>query len=204
MRTLRVLRAFGPLLVLASLLGGSRPAEAQAFSDPGSGFGVFAAFAQPSTSGQARPQAGLLFRSRLTGGLGVELGASYRATTYAIAGEDLLRLSTVPVTVTIQVFPSRPRGSAFLSAEAYVRPVQRPRSQCRQGEPERAQAGSPRRSGRRCPPSAGHLAHVRGAPRLPRRERGLGKGCPLRNGAARRFLQRRDLVRPHEVRTVLE
>lgn len=105
MRTLRVLRAFGPLLALASLLGGSHPAGAQAFSDPGSGFGVFAAFAQPSTSGQAGPQAGLLFRSRLTGGLGVELGASYRATKYSAGGEDLLRLSTVPVTVTIQVFP---------------------------------------------------------------------------------------------------
>ncbi len=105
MRTLRVARGLLPLLLLSASLPSAHHACAPAFSDPGPGFGAFGAYAKPSSSGEGGPQAGLLFRTRVTGGLGVEIGASYRATTYSEGGADLLRLSTVPVTVTIQVFP---------------------------------------------------------------------------------------------------
>ena len=80
-------------------------AAAQPFSDPGPGIGMQGALEFPTAARGTNVSAGLHYRFRLTGGLGVEAAAGYRQVTYDIASGGSVRLQVVPVTGALLLFP---------------------------------------------------------------------------------------------------
>ncbi len=112
------------VLLLASACLAPR-VRAQAWSDPGLQAGVFVAAGSAPDSGKARPWAGATLRYRLTGGVALEGSAGYRQDVLVARGVEVVRLSMVPVTGSVDVYVlSRGRVQPFLEGGAgyyYVR-----------------------------------------------------------------------------------
>ena len=92
-------------LLLAALLLAAAPAAAQPYSDPGAGIGVQVAVELSPDARGANASAGVHYRFRLTGGLGIEAGIGYRQATYDVIAGSSIRLQSIPVTGAILLFP---------------------------------------------------------------------------------------------------
>jgi outer membrane protein W len=91
-------------LFLAALLFAARGARAQSFADPGTGAGVHLSYSRSPDAVSGFFSGGAQLRLRLTGGIGVEILATYRREEYAVQGEAVLRVIEVPVVGSIQLF----------------------------------------------------------------------------------------------------
>lgn len=97
----------------------SSPAAAQAYSDPGLGFGGRAALSEARSADSPSPGAALHVRYRLTGSLGLEGAVGLRSEEIGDAGGPLARLTEVPVTGTgLLYFWPRHRVQPYLLAGA--------------------------------------------------------------------------------------
>jgi opacity protein-like surface antigen len=102
---------FRPLLSLAAAavalvaVAGGRESAAQPFSDPGPGAGAQGGIAWASGASTTAILAGVHYRFRLTGGIGIEAAAGYREATYDLAEGGRVRLQTVPVTGALLLYP---------------------------------------------------------------------------------------------------
>src|SRR5262249_43620780 len=90
-------------LVLGVLLAAG-PASAQSYSDPGLGLGGHVHVSKGVDAASVSVSGGIQARFRLTGGLGIELLATYRAENQEVAGTRILRLEEIPIQASILVF----------------------------------------------------------------------------------------------------
>lgn len=91
-------------LSLAACLALTFPAEAQSFSDPGTGYGAQAGYASGRDAEAAGATGSVHARLRLTGGIGLELSAGYRRDTFAVEGARVLTVDQIPVAASFLVF----------------------------------------------------------------------------------------------------
>lgn len=82
----------------------ARPAAAQSYSDPGVGVGVHASGTKGIDAAAAGFSGGVQARFRLTGGLGLELLATYRSERQETAGVPILRLEEIPIQASLVFF----------------------------------------------------------------------------------------------------
>ena len=92
------------LLSVAAALLVSPPSAAQPFADPGTGAGVLGYMARTPDASGATFEAGAHVLTRLTGALAVELFAGYRSETYEQNGVSVLRVSQVPVQLSLLAY----------------------------------------------------------------------------------------------------
>jgi outer membrane protein W len=80
------------------------PASAQSYSDPGPGGGAHASGTKGIDAVSAGFSGGVQARFRLTGGLGLELLATYRTENQEAAGVRVLRLREIPIQASLLFF----------------------------------------------------------------------------------------------------
>lgn len=115
MRTTGPFRLLVPLLL--AILGGTR-ASAQPWSDPGAGAGLRLSSSLGGGAEGWRLGGGVHYRTRLTGGLGVEAALEVRPAAYT-DGPDELHVLSLPLTAAILLFPlSNQRVQPYLLAGA--------------------------------------------------------------------------------------
>ncbi len=88
---------------LAALLL-ARGAAAQPYADPGIGVGLLGFYARTPDAEGAVFTGGAHVLGRVTGALALELYAGYRSDTYAEAGTSVLRVSQVPVQLSLVAY----------------------------------------------------------------------------------------------------
>src|ERR1700687_1623846 len=91
------------LLALAGMLPGST-AVAQSYSDPGLGVGAHFSGSKGIDASSAGFSGGVQARLRLTGGLGLELLATFRSEKIQTEGTPVLQIREVPVQASILLF----------------------------------------------------------------------------------------------------
>ncbi len=97
-RVLRLAAALAGTLLLA------RGAAAQPFADPGIGVGLLGFYARTPDAEGATFTGGAHVLGRVTGVLALELYAGYRRDTYAEGGTSVLRVSQVPVQLSLVAY----------------------------------------------------------------------------------------------------
>src|SRR5258706_12390434 len=91
------------LLGLAGVVASSR-AEAQSYSDPGIGVGAHFNGSKGIDAASAGFSGGLQARVRLTGGLALELLATFRSETQVSGGVEVLRVREIPIQGSVLLF----------------------------------------------------------------------------------------------------